>query len=626
MLLEDGFIRSIGLGVNGATSFSLVEDAVGIYYDATAPSYLESILNEYDFKADNRLMENALYAMDFMRKYHVSKYNNAADISDDFFENDNKPKVLVVAQTLYDSSLIYGLAGDVTTRTIVDDAIKENPNASVYLKMHPDVLSGKKRSDINIGELPEKCHILKEDVNSISLLKHFSKVYTKTSGMGMEALILGIEVVCYGMPYYAGWGLTKDKHSCKRRKRKLTVEELFAGTYIRYTRYYNPFREENSDIVDTMKTIVKYRNLYEKNEGRLYFFGFSRWKRKNVRPFFKALDSNGIYFCTTLQDAHKKGLDLNSKIYIWGKKLFYEVEVYAKNNRITVQRVEDGFVRSLSLGSDLTKAYSLVADSRGIYFDPTQESDLEHLLNSYNFDEQILERAKKLQKFLIEHKLSKYNMEQEKRVELCGLKNNQVVVMVPGQVEDDASIFYGAKGMTNLQLLKLVRKNRPDAYLIYKPHPDVLSGNRKGSVDRNEVLKFANKIISDVSLDSVLLVSDEVHTMTSLVGFEALIRGKKVTTYGLPFYAGWGLTTDMKVCKRRTVQRTLNELVAAVFILYPRYINPKNNCLCEIEVLLDAIKDEKTRYNTNLVYRFAIRSRNIISRKIKIMKNVLFAK
>jgi capsular polysaccharide export protein len=33
---------------------------------------------------------------------------------------------------------------------------------------------------------------------------------------------------------------------------------------------------------------------------------------------------------------------------------------------------------------------------------------------------------------------------------------------------------------------------------------------------------------------------NEVWTMTSLLGFEALIRGKSVTCLGLPFYCGWG--------------------------------------------------------------------------------------
>ena len=59
VLLEDGFIRSVGLGVNGSPSFPLIEDSVGIYYDATAPSELESILNKYDFRSDIVLMETA---------------------------------------------------------------------------------------------------------------------------------------------------------------------------------------------------------------------------------------------------------------------------------------------------------------------------------------------------------------------------------------------------------------------------------------------------------------------------------------------------------------------------------------------------------------------------------------
>ena len=63
--------------------------------------------------------------------------------------------------------------------------------------------------------------------------------------------------------------------------------------------------------------------------------------------------------------------------------------------------------------------------------------------------------------------------------------------------------------------------------------------------------------------------------MTSLTGFDALLRGKKVVTYGLPFYAGWGLTQDMikgaAALDRRTRQLTLDELVAAVLLLYPLY-------------------------------------------------------
>jgi capsular polysaccharide export protein len=261
ILLEDGFIRSIGLGVEGSPAFSLVEDDVGIYYDATAPSKLERILNGYDFANDPQLMERAREAMALIREHHISKYNHAP-LVDEVLEkkyalHHDGPRVLIVAQTAGDSSLEYGMAGGFTTGQIIREAMEQNPGAKIFIKIHPDVLSGKKRSDIRAEDIPPECVIIDEDVNPISLLNYFDRVYTKTSGMGMEALILGKEVHTYGMPYYAGWGLTVDKLRCERRERPLTIEELFAGAYILYTRYYNPYQNRPSDILDTIGEIVR---------------------------------------------------------------------------------------------------------------------------------------------------------------------------------------------------------------------------------------------------------------------------------------------------------------------------------------------------------------------------------
>jgi capsular polysaccharide export protein len=255
VLLEDGFIRSLGLGVEGSPSFSLVEDDVGIYYDATTPSKLENLLNSYDFQADKRLMEDAKEAMELIKKHHISKYNNAPDISAGFFSDDSKERVLVIAQTAGDSSLEYGMLQEFTTDEMVQTALDENPEATVYIKIHPDVLSGKKKSDIDIQKFQNSCQIIDENFNPISLLKQFQKVYTKTSGMGFEALLVGCECVCFGMPFYAGWGVTKDKVHCPRRERTLRVEEIFAAAYILYSRYYNPYEKKESNIFDTIKSL-----------------------------------------------------------------------------------------------------------------------------------------------------------------------------------------------------------------------------------------------------------------------------------------------------------------------------------------------------------------------------------
>lgn len=260
-LFEDGFIRSIGLGVNGSPSFSRIEDDVGIYYDATVPSKLENILNTYDFSSDRELIQTAKRAMELIREHHISKYNNAPDVNDDFFKNDTKSKVLIVAQTAEDASIKYGQGNVFSTKQMIDDAIQENPNATIYIKIHPDVLTGKKSSDIQSSHIPKTCIILDKDVNPISLLMHFNIIYTKTSGMGMEALLLEKKVVCYGMPYYAGWGLTEDKQKCERRTRELSVREVFAGAYILYTKYHDPYRDHPSNIIDTIREIIRQKKV-----------------------------------------------------------------------------------------------------------------------------------------------------------------------------------------------------------------------------------------------------------------------------------------------------------------------------------------------------------------------------
>jgi capsular polysaccharide export protein len=75
--------------------------------------------------------------------------------------------------------------------------------------------------------------------------------------MGFEALLSGCECVCFGMPYYAGWGLTDDRVECKRRKRLLRLEDVFAAAYILYTRYHNPYTDEDTDIFGVIEAIVK---------------------------------------------------------------------------------------------------------------------------------------------------------------------------------------------------------------------------------------------------------------------------------------------------------------------------------------------------------------------------------
>ncbi|EAL0763327.1 capsular polysaccharide biosynthesis protein, partial [Campylobacter jejuni] len=619
ILLEDGFIRSLNLGVENSPSFSMVKDDIGIYYDATMPSKLENLLNTYEFKGEE--IKQAKKAIELIKKYKISKYNNNLDIPDDYFQKDEK-RVLIIAQTANDASLEFGLAKDFKTVDMIKDAIKENPDSKIYIKIHPDVLSGKKQSDLDINSLPKECILISENFNPIALLEFFDKVYTKTSGMGFEALIQECECVCYGMPFYAGWGLTKDKLECKRRMQKRSLEEVFYAAYILYSEYFNPYLNQKSNIFDTIQTLAKYKSIEKANSNRLFMLGFTLWKRYFIKPFFKA-KNNEIIFLNSIKSLARYKLKEDDKFFIWGKKydentLKNLLLVKAKEQNLTsftpkVSLVEDGFIRSISLGSDLTRPFSLIVDDKGLYIDPNKVSKLEELLQNEIFDKNMLNRAKNIIKTLLENRFSKYNGLKHEDLKI-NAKIGQKVILIPAQVEDDASMILGGFGLSTLDLLKEVRSKNQDAYIIFKPHPDVLSGNRVGLKDETLILEFCDEIVKDCSIDSAIKIADEIHTITSTSGFDALLRAKKVFTYGMPFYAGWGLTKDKYRCERRTRKLSLEELVAGALITYPRYINPKTKTLCEIEVCLDIMLNLQKAYFSKKYIKLAIDFKTFILR------------
>ncbi|EAK1720500.1 capsular polysaccharide biosynthesis protein [Campylobacter coli] len=622
ILLEDGFLRSLNLGVENSPSFSIVKDDVGIYYDASTPSRLENILNTYEFSPKE--LAWAKKAIELIKKEKLSKYNNNLCIPQELF-SANEERVLIITQVANDASLRFGLASDFSTQDIINDALKENPNAKIYIKIHPDVLSGKKQSDFSMQDLPSRCVILKENYNPIELLSHFKKVYTKTSGMGFEALMLGCKCVCYGMPFYAGWGLTQDKLECKRRVKKRSLEEVFYAAYILYSEYFNPYLNQKSNIFDTIQTLAKYKDIEKVNSNKLFMLGFTLWKRHFIKPFFKAKD-NKIIFLNSLKSLARYKLKENDKFFIWGKRIDYNalkttlIKKAQDENLLhftpKISLVEDGFIRSISLGSDLTRPFSLIVDDKGLYIDPNKASKLEELLQNEIFDENMLNRAKNIIKILLENRFSKYNGLKHENLKI-NAKIGQKIILIPAQVEDDASMILGGFGLSTLDLLKEVRAKNQDAYIIFKPHPDVLSGNRVGLKDETLILEFCDEIVKDCSIDSAIKIADEIHTITSTSGFDALLRAKKVFTYGMPFYAGWGLTKDKYRCERRTRKLSLEELVAGALIIYPRYINPKTKTLCEIEVCLDIMLNLQKAYFSKKYIKLAIDFKTFMLRKIR---------
>lgn len=334
---------------------------------------------------------------------------------------------------------------------------------------------------------------------------------------------------------------------------------------------------------------------------RFFCLGFRRWKAANLKPLI-SLHSERVFFLNQLSSL-KKFNPLPQDIFIvWGYQAGSECQSYAKDIGARFLRIEDGFIRSVGLGSDLIRPSSIIFDEKGIYFDPSRPSDLEDMLNHQTFTEDDLKRAQKIRREIVKHHVTKYNIESNCQLEVAD--QNKKIIFVPGQVEDDASIILGAGFVkTNLDLLKNARELNPDAYIIYKPHPDVSSGNRKGRVSKFDALEYADRVEQQASVISCINACNELHTITSLAGFDALLRKKKVVTYGQPFYAGWGLTTDLYIegeaFKRRTKKLKLDELVAGALIHYPIYWDWDLRGYTTCEATIHHLVEERNRLEAN---------------------------
>ncbi len=573
--LEDGFLRSVGLGVKGDRPLSLVLDELGIYYDATQPSNVEQILNglseESSRLEDTELLARARRCIDMVTGARLSKYNDSPSCPSTPPDRSSK-QVLIIDQTRNDQSIKKGLVPENGFHQMLEAALDENPDAEIIIKTHPDVIAGKRKGNFPSRPTSSRVRMLGDPVNPLYLLEQMDRVYTATSQMGFEALMLGKPVICFGAPFYAGWGLTDDRVEIPRRTKKRTVEQVFMAAYILSSRYISPETGKLARIEDVVDYLIRQRHFFDLNEGVLFCVGFSLWKRNYASSYLKS-PGNRIVFVRTAEEALRKGFDKNSRLVVWGVRDNADIKEMCENTGVPIWRMEDGFLRSIGLGSDLTAPASLVIDRSGIYYDPSGPSDLETLLEQSKFSDDDLKRAARLRKSIISLNISKYNVDSTKKVTLPS-HDGRKVILVPGQVEDDASIQLGCSDIdTNLALLESIRKSNPDAFVVFKPHPDVVSGNRKGRVPPEHAASNCDLLLEEASISSCLDVADEVHTMTSLVGFEALLRQIDVTTYGQPFYSGFGLTRDRHSTSRRTRKLTLDELVAAVLIRYPRYIN-----------------------------------------------------
>lgn len=352
--------------------------------------------------------------------------------------------------------------------------------------------------------------------------------------------------------------------------------------------YHEPFTGSEISVEAAIDLLGEWRRHLEAIAGIGAQLGMRAWKRGQIDRFLTGVAGTPGH-ARGAQEALAKARADKAAVAIWPSRVPSDFEASAAAASVALARVEDGFLRSLGLGVHLVLPQSIVVDRRGIHYDPARPSDLEVLLSEHSFPPALLRRAAALRAAIVGAGIGKYGRAADNAAPIL-LPHDRRNILVVGQVEDDQSVRMGdVAGLGNSGLLKRARALAPDAFLIYKPHPDTLAGHRRGALDR-EARDLADRILdTPCPLAPLLDQVDEVHVLTSLAGFEALLRERTVLCHGIPFYAGWGLTRDLVPVPRRTRRLDLDALVAATLLLYPLYLDPETGLPCPAERLVECL-------------------------------------
>jgi capsular polysaccharide export protein len=584
--VEDAFLRSILPGrakgrIAARGPVGLIIDPHGLHFDPSRPSLIETLVSAGiapDLRAEAREGIARLKTLD-LSKYHTHRPDCAAP---------EAGYVLVTDQLQGDASLMGASRAEFLE--MLHAARAENPGRRIVIRTHPETAAGLRPGHYRADDLQRDDLFCGGQVSPWKLIGNAHAVYAVSSQLGYEAILAGKVPRIFGSPFYAGWGLSEDQSfPATDRRGKATPEEIFAASHLLAPTWYDPCLDQLTDFNGAVNQIDAESKAFRQDRDGHLAYGMRLWKRPFIKRFF---GSAGLRFTSNPTD----------KVTIsWAS---------AKDRPSGATLVEDGLLRSRGLGADLTPPLSLIADDLGIYYDPSHESRLERLIAA-PLPPGGEARANRLIALIIESRLSKYNLTRD-RVPLPACAGPRI--LIPGQVEDDASIRLGAGMETgNLQLLARVRREWPDAFLIYKPHPDVERGLRPGHIADRETLGLADHVARNADPLTLLDQVDELWTITSNLGFEALLRGIPVTTLGAPFYAGWGLTRDLgPVPHRRRSRPSLAHLIHACLIDYPRYLDPVSGLPCPPEVAIRRLSLPSNPQNSTM-WRILAKARGALS-------------
>ncbi|MEM9762465.1 MAG: capsular polysaccharide biosynthesis protein [Pseudomonadota bacterium] len=618
LTMEDGFIHGIRpplpprsrrqRGPLQPPPLSLLLDDRGIHIDPARPSRMEALIAALAaHPLPPPLRNRAVAGLSRLQALGLSKFTPFARGA---LALPPEGYVLVVDQTAGDAAVRLSGAGLETFRGMLAAARAENPGKHIVVKAHPGTGDGRRIGHLGLSDLEPGETLLSVPANPIELVERAARVYVVSSQLGYEALLAGRETHVFGLPFYAGWGLSRDRLALPRfaaaRAARPCRHTLFAATHLLAPLYWCPYDRRLASFEETLCTLEALAGAEQRDSAeakplaRAVYAGFSPWKRQHTARFGPPYPAGTLYRSHAAAGATQvAGGEASARLWVWASHANAAQRRDALQKGVPTGFVEDGFLRSVGLGARMTDAASLVFDDLGIHYDPAHPSRLEALITeaaAFAASDPRLVRTEALLAAIRATGVTKYNLDHGAKARegaetvLARLPKDRPVLLVPGQVADDASVRLGAANAPakdNLALLAAARAANPGAFIVYKPHPDVEAGLRAGALPADDTARLADLVATACPAAPLLARADGLWTLTSLMGFEALIRGVSVTCLGAPFYAGWGLTQDIgPVPERRQARPSMAALAWAALIAYPRYLDPATKLAAPPEVVL----------------------------------------
>lgn len=358
-------------------------------------------------------------------------------------------------------------AAESTFRQMVLDAKEQHPGAAFFLLQPPSVLSGRKKGYLKKFALDNGVQVISEQVSSFSILAQADEVYTVSAKIGIDAVLLGKTVHCYGLPYYAGWGLTRDKIACARRNIKIKREELFAALCLFFTRYLHPITTEPSHFQAIVRLILLQRPQLFENKRFIACINFDDKQKAFFSKMYKHAD---LHFMK-----EELGIEAASN----NRGMVYTAIEPTDQLKKACGNIPLVYVRPGAFDR-LYNQKKLVSLS----FEGGPYPPLEKILQIKTMTESDLLRARLLRQFLLELSSFREHFDYE------NVKEGQDVIVIignadlaPKKMPESATVQDGTEGNLDKKgrpyhsfalplsddgkLIEYIRQKRPDAYIVY---------------------------------------------------------------------------------------------------------------------------------------------------------------